>query len=239
MEENTSIMNAFDFTAIEEMDPSLGKWILSSSQLTVTELYMIEKSPSSSEFRTAIPDPKKSVHWKQSRSKSSFWEKMATLSKSELSYAPRMTCSSTMHTTLTTILSKPSKRLKSSWLSTQTTPTFSLKCWTHVSKSLTHSLQSSSCRETGQQDLTSSRTWNTSLLNFWVATSKLVQKRQLDNRLLIDTMQWNLNLPSCRRDSRTSTQSWRSRTLACFCSCRRHLLMAQWWGALTLRWWNN
>ena len=25
MDDNTSIMNAFDFTAIEEMDPSLGK----------------------------------------------------------------------------------------------------------------------------------------------------------------------------------------------------------------------
>lgn len=25
-DENTSIMNAFDFTAIEEMDPSLGKF---------------------------------------------------------------------------------------------------------------------------------------------------------------------------------------------------------------------
>ena len=68
--ENVSILNTFDFAAIEEMDPSLGMtfW-LTLNKLMDTRSFMTEKFHSSLESKMPIPDPKKSAHSKLLRLK--------------------------------------------------------------------------------------------------------------------------------------------------------------------------
>ena len=166
---------------------------------------MIERLHSSWELATITRDTRKSAHLKPSESRSLYWVSQTRSKTSRLSWPQSPIYSSTILILWQKITSHTWLKIKSWWSIFPSMLQFLSRWSTHALKNLTASSPSSLWPAKATQNLTSFRTLSTSLLSYFVATSRLVLKMLSDRVLLTGTIRSSLRLSSWKPASRMST----------------------------------